>query len=168
MLWFKWLVLAYLTIAAKLALAPYVTSYGHLPDPMLVIAVLALVTVDHPYTFALAGMIGLAGDFFWGERLGAAMLCLLVVGFFLGGLRRSFALEKPLRALAAASLVATALFLLHAVLEQFLRSRSLQWPALSTPVLADGCICGGVVYALHAVLTQSTRRIAAIFHAVAA
>jgi cell shape-determining protein MreD len=168
MSWLRWLLLVYLALSARLALAPATTSSGMLPDPNLALAILAIVSIQHPLGFVVAALIGFSGDLLWGENLGATMLPLTLVGYWLGGIRRWFALETPFRSIGAAAVLAAATIALRAILLAFLFREPIAWERLAIRSSYDGIVCGVLAFALHFVVERFTQWLRAVFQPSAA
>lgn len=159
-----WLALVYAVLAAKLVLGPRMPESDFMPDPILVLAILSLVTIEHPLAFAIAGAVGLIGDLLWGERLGTSLLCLLLVGYWLGGVRRWFELERPGRAIGAAWLLAAVVLLARGLLTHALEGQAIADPeAMVLRAAWEGLWCAVAVYLSHLAIQHARQRVGVIF-----
>ena len=159
----KWSLLVYVVLAGKLALANTPASIDLFPDPILTLAILAIVALEHPLSFAVAASIGFAGDLLWGERVGISMLCLLVTGYWLGGIRRWFDLDAPVRSVSVAWFLATVVVALETILRRALGGGAYDLESLFVRSIVDGFLCGLVVYLLHLALEKTAASLRTIF-----
>lgn len=161
-----WLAIVYAVLATKLALGPRMPQSDFFPDPILVLAILSLVTIEHPLAFAIAGAVGLVGDLLWGDRLGTSLLCLLLVGYWFGGVRRWFEIDRPGRAIGAAWLLAGVVFLARGLLTHALAGQAIADPeAMVLRAAWEGLWCAVAVYLSHLVIQHTRQRVGVIFQA---
>lgn len=163
----KWTLLIYLVFAANLVLGPRLAGSDVLPDPVLVLAVLVIVTLESSLAFAVAGLIGLCGDLLWGDRLGTSMFCLSLVGYSLGGIKHWFDIASLTRSVAVSWFLATAFLVSRAFLSHLLDGQSVDLELLLVRATWEGFWCGTAVYFVHLALVRSKERFSLIFHAAA-
>ncbi|MFO0948466.1 MAG: rod shape-determining protein MreD [Planctomycetota bacterium] len=161
----KWILLVYVVLASKLVFGSDLAGHEFLPDGMLVLALLALLTIEHPLAFAVAGVIGLVGDLFWGDRLGTSMLCLAVVGYAMGGIRRWFTPENPLRSVTVAWFLAATLLLARAVLIKTIDGGAMNPEDMLIRAAWEGFWCGVAVFGADFLLRLGQDRWSLIFQA---
>lgn len=160
----KWSLLVYLVFAINLVFGSELARSDVLPDPILVLAILVIVSVDHSLAFALAAAIGLFGDLLWGVRLGSSMLCLAVVGYSLGGIRHWFETESLTRSISVAWFLGTIVLFGRAVLNLLLDGGSVDLERLLVRAAWEGFWCGIAVYVTHFTLDRCRERFSLIFH----
>ncbi|QDU62059.1 hypothetical protein Pan216_29250 [Planctomycetes bacterium Pan216] len=146
--WIKWGLLVYATLAAKTVLGPELQGWEFLPDGVLVIAILALITIEHPLAFAIAGLIGFADGLLWGPKLGSTMLSIVVIGYAFGGIKHWFAMDKLFRSVGVAWFLASAVLLSRTSLLQYLAHRSVDLEAIIVPAVWEGFLTGTAVVAV--------------------
>lgn len=161
----KWILLVYVVLAGKLVFGPDVSDHDFLPDGVLVLALLALLTIEHPLAFAVAGIIGLVGDLFWGDRLGTSMLCIAVVGYLMGGIRRWFTPENPIRSVTVAWFLAATLLITRAVLVKTIDGGAMDPENMLIRAAWEGLWCGVAVFGADFLLRLLQERWSLVFQA---
>lgn len=146
----KWIVLVYVALVLRSNAAP--SSLFAIVDPLLAVAVLAVLSLGHPAGFLTAAAIGLLFDLLWSDRLGASMVSFAVAGYALGGLRRWFESENAGSRCAAAALLGTSMLLIRGLILELARGSQYGLEAILLRSLWDGCLAGALSLGLHAFL----------------
>lgn len=148
MMWFKWLILAYAALSISVGLGDVLSRYPLLPDPVFLLGLYAIIAIDHPLGFAVAGLIGLADDLVWSERIGPTMLALQATGFALGGSRRWFGNGSIARLIGIGTLLAASALAARSGVLVALDRSSVDWEAFVLRAIAEGSFYAAGLVAL--------------------
>jgi hypothetical protein len=163
MSWLKWALLIYVALSIRLVHGQTLARFEFCPDGTLILAVLALLTIEHPLAFAFASLIALAGDLLWGDRLGATMCAVLIVGYWLGGVRQWFREGSPIHSALAATFLTGLILFVRAVVARMLDHSPMDYEAMGARAAVDGAVAGAVLVAIQAVLIRIHRAFYAVF-----
>lgn len=159
----KWALMAYAVLATKLALWSYLDSNPLMPDPVLVLALVALITEAPPAGVLIAAILGMLGDLFWGTRLGATMVCLVATGWWLGGIRKWFDIELPARSIGVATFLGWAVLAERSALYAWLLGSSRDLEQILVPTLWQAVPIGVATFGLAYLFDRSKNAWATLF-----
>lgn len=158
-----WLALVYATAAIKVTYEQALLDLRVMPDPLLVLAILVILSAEPPVSYVVLAAIGFLSDLLWGQTIGTSMVCMLSVGYLLGSFRNFFQTGELVRAVLIAWVLATAILLSRVCVFEQLQGNPIDLGPLAVAALVEAAPCALVVVFVRGISDVIGSRLSFLF-----